>query len=231
MNIVYNSWLIDFELQQFRDLLYVLSTSLKDFEQKLEDWYTADDLENMDEEKQNQYERYIDIYQSVLGDFPRRIYSGFVVSWYSFVEDALCQLCTDLNITVSLRFQDQVGLGSGLQRAKRFLAETGQIDVEKEDWLELEHIRKIRNQIVHKGGKFPCSIEKPDNNVQTILYSEGETSYYITIDKELYGYLERNSLQRFYGTLFINPSLEYCQSLVSFGQRFFSWILSDLKLI
>jgi len=231
MNSIYNSWLIDFELKQFRDLLYVLSNSLKDFERKLEDWYTADELDNMDDEQQDQYERYIDIYGSVLGDFPRRIYSAFLVSWYSFVEDALEHLCMDLNLTVSIRFQEQEKLGSGILRAKRFLSETGHIEIVKEDWLELDFIRRIRNQIVHDGGKFPRSLDRPDNNAQTILIKEEETSYHVTIDNALYEYLELHSLHHFYGTLIVNPSLEYCQHLVSFGQRFFSKILSDLKLI
>ena len=222
---------VAFELQQMRDLLEVLSTSLLDFEHKLENTYTIEDLENMDDNAQDEYEHYIDIFQSVMGDFPRRLYCSFLVSWYSFVEEALSQLCVDLNIEIPIRYQDQERFGSGIQRAKKFLTETGQVEIINDHWQELNYIRKIRNQIVHEGGKFQQSIEKPLDNAQVVPFTNEETTYYIRIEKSLYDYLERHSLDHFYLTLLINPPLEYCYYLVDFGEKFFSKVLDDLKLI
>ncbi len=229
MNNVYITWLIRFELQQMNDLLDVLSVALQDYEQKLEDAYTAEELENLDDEGEKEYEHYLDIFSSMFGDFPRRLYSSFLVSWYSIVEDTLTQLCIDLNLTILVRFQDQEGFGSGFQRAKNFLIESGQVNINQTDWQEMEFIRKIRNQIVHKGGKFQISREKPDR-IQAPLASTYDGLYYIQIDKQLYDYMERYSLLHFYNTFLINPSLEYCRYLVDFGKNFFSKILSDLNL-
>jgi hypothetical protein len=230
MSSTNNVWLINFELEQLRDYLDVLDDALKDYEQKLENYYTIDDLTDMDEEAEIRYDRYIDIFSSVLGDFPRRLYSSFVVSWYSFIEDAITQLCKDMDLMVTIRIQDQNNFRNGVYRAKRFLVEAANYTIDQGDYLELDIIRKMRNQIVHEGGKFQCSLEKPNEDVPAVFIAEQDPPLYLNIEKNLYLYLNKHSLLHFYGTFFINPTAEYGRYLIDFGTRFFHKIISELGL-
>ncbi|MBU1662117.1 MAG: hypothetical protein KKD28_11675, partial [Chloroflexi bacterium] len=207
-------------------------TMLHDYEQKLEKAYTIDDLTDMDEDAEIDYDQYLEHFASVLGDFPRRIYSSFIVSWYSIIEDMLFQLCEDLGLGISVTVQDTIRLGTGIQRSRLFLAEAANYTIDNDPWQELTKIQKVRNKIVHAGGRFAYSRDVPNGDSGAIpVPVNGETIYYLYAEKSLYRYLDKHELLKFYGTFFINPSFEYCSHLVMFGEHFFTKILHDLKLI
>jgi hypothetical protein len=230
---VYIVWLVNFELEQMHDLLFVLSDMLKDYEQKIENYYTLDELDTIveDEDRDAEYDKYIDIFQSVLGDFPRRFYSNFIVSWYSFIEDTLLKLCEDMHLEITLGIKDSERIGTGIHRAKRFLEQAADYSIDSNHWHELDIIRKIRNQIVHNGSKFPSSTDKPNGETQSIVVTyEGKDYYVVYSDEKLIRYLEEHSIIHYYGTVFIYPTHEYCQYLVNFGNLFFGKIFHDLYL-
>jgi hypothetical protein len=231
---VYIVWLVNFELEQMNDLPFVLSEMLKDYEQKLENVYTGDEIDTLDdddEEADAEFEKYIDIFQSVLGDFPRRLYSSFIVSWYSFIEDTLLTLCEDMKLEITIGIKDSGRIGTGIHRARRFLEQATDYSIDTNHWHELDIIRKIRNHIVHNGSKFPSSTDKSNGETHSIIVTyEGKDYYVVYSDEKLIRYLEEHSIIHYYGTVFIYPTHEYCQYLVNFGNLFFGKIFHDLYL-
>jgi hypothetical protein len=240
MNI-YNVWLIQFQLEIMREYLNLTMDALRHYEDKMETAWSQETMQKMvdndDEEMLLQYEEYIDRFAGLLGHVPRRIHTSFIVSWFSFIEDELLSLCESLNLSINIGVNDRTNFGSGIRRAYEFLAKSADYKINDNHWQELTLINKMRNQIVHRNGKFISYEEKPsdDDNVIFVSFSDKERDteheLYSEIDKQLFRYLREKNLLHFYGTLFIYPSVEYCYYLLDFADEFFSRIFNDFGLI
>lgn len=228
MTIVYNVWLVDFELNQMSGYLKVFKTAIADYIQKLEtmDPYYGHESHLSDEDKDLLYNAYFDEFSSMLGDFPRRLYSSFVISWYSFVEETLVKICDDLNQPI------EKGKESLIKRLeKSFNKASYRFDPDQRQ--ELLLINKIRNIIVHDGGKFLTSLKYDKETCKTTLIKirhENE-DYYVNMSPNLNKYMEEHDILAYYGTFFIKPSHEYCEHLVAFGRDMFEDIFNKLNLL
>lgn len=231
MFTIYNSWLIAFELQQMRDYLDTISIMFQDYEEKLEKKYMLEELTDMDEEDEDRYEQYLQNFASVKGDFPRRFYSSFIVSWFSLIEDGLINLCKSLDLSLKITIDELDKFGKGVNRAKNFLEKTANYKIDQNHWNELTHVIKIRNYIVHTGGRFAYSENKPEDTNKVIPVAVNGDTYYVYCDKNLFEYMKKYEIIDFYTTFFINPSFDYGIHLVEFGDEFFGKILHDFELL
>lgn len=185
-----------------------------------------------EDEKYELYEHYQDDYIEVSGDFPRQLYSNFVVSWYSVVEQELFNVCDDLNLKMTITVRDSENLGKGINRAHRFLHNAANYEIERSHWQELTNIRQVRNWIVHRGTLIPYSyFERADDKSKTVpIELDSGNTVYLQIDPNLHRYLESHGAIEYSGLFHLSPSYEYCKHLVEFGREFFSKIYTDLGL-
>jgi hypothetical protein len=228
---VYNVWLADFELNQMRLLLKFLTTSIELFRQKFEEipLPTEEDAEKNNEISRT-FEEMADQISSLEGDFPIRLYSSFIIIWYSFLEDTISRLCHDTNFDhkdiPNKRGTPQLGLWDGL----KFLESNNKFNISSANRKELALINQIRNQITHERGSFYFSIEKEDGK-DSIPIKQGENIYQAYMEKQMYAYLKKYDLLHFYGTFFIFPKLEYCEHLIDFGSHFLDEIFHELGML
>jgi hypothetical protein len=230
MSPIYNVWQVNFENEQLTTYLNILKDSMDAYKQQLEK-YPVEGCDDWSEAEEIKYGEYLDTFSTFLGDFPRRLYSSFIVSWFSYIEDTLIKLCEDIVPKKPLEFKNVDALGKGIFRVKKYLSICCDYDIEKKYWNEIVLISKIRNQIVHNGGKFSFSVEKPNDQSKAILVKSGDVSHYLLDTEEnLYSYMDKHNLLHFYGTFFIKPPLEFCYYLVAFGRKFFDTLFNDLEL-
>jgi hypothetical protein len=130
MSDVYNVWLVEFELKQMAGYLKVLKKSLEDYAEKINDLNVVGDADvTVDEEANERFNEWCDEVLSVNpgGDFPRRLYSAFVVNWFSFIEDTLLDLCNDLNLQLDANLEGKKP-GKGIWRARAHAGEIAHIN-------------------------------------------------------------------------------------------------------
>lgn len=190
------------------------------FSNLIDNW---DKLQEEDDSLQSEYD--------LLEDFPRRLYSSFVTSWYSFVEDQLLGICDSLNLEISLKAREEKSLGKGIYRAKTFLLEAAHYQIREEIWQELTSIGKIRNIIVHRGGIIPHSLSMASDISRIVLIkTKSGKTYNLQIDESLWNYITKHSIDDLTGTFYINLNYEYCEHLVKLGVDLFSNIYCDLEI-
>ena len=220
--------LISYELEQmdrYLDLLHdAISENEKQFEASIEK--IASNLS--EDEKAEFYEFHEDDFIELSADFPRLLFSSFIVSWYSFVENSLISFCKNQNLKISISIQDNENYEAGIRRAYNFLNRAAGYQIDNIHWQELTRIGKTRNKIVHKNGKLSFShFQMPNNG--TPYKVDDEVTLYLLIDKDLSHYLQTHNLIEFTGIFQITPTLEYCKHLVRFGLEFFEKLHNDFR--
>ena len=230
MNIRY--WLITAELEGMSRYLDIVASSLQYHLQGFEESIEAMASKMTDEDQAEFFEVCQDEYIELKEDFPRRLYSSFVVSWYSFAENELLRLCDNLSLTITISVRDRDRPDKGIGRARRFLAEAARYNIKNDHWQELTTIRKIRNKIVHGHPRFAYTYDKPqDGDAKIVPVQIDDSSAFLHIDPNLHRYLEKHALLTFARPFFtIDPSLDYCQYLVGFGKEVISKIYEDLGI-
>ena len=222
---------VRFELENQNDLLDVIHDSLLAYEDKLENQEFPWDPDNMTDEDDIQYNKYIDIFSCVLGSFPGRLYSNYVIGWYSFIEDMLIQLCKEMNLNLSIDIDYHDGFDKGIWRAKKFLEDGAGYKINEIHWRTLSEINKVRNHIVHKRGLFVFSNDKPEN-VQAVEIGPENTKVFIHISQIFYNYLQKHGIFGLnLGSYSIVPTYEYCKYLNNFADELFSKLFLDLGLV
>jgi len=226
MNIRY--WLLINELEQRGKYLDVVHLSLQDYRERFEESVKQMANELPEKDRGEFYEAYLDEYIELNEDFPRQLYSSFVVSWYSLVEHELIRLCESLKLKITLTIRDRTDLGKGIRRARRFLEEVANYEIDNKHWQELVIIGNIRNKIVHEGQILNYSRKGAEDNTVEVKIN-GEV-FFVYAESNLCSYLEKHKLLKIHGLILINPSFEYCKYLVKLGQEFFEKIYRDLAL-
>jgi hypothetical protein len=219
-------WLISNELEQmgrYLDLLHsAINENHKQFVASIEQITST----MSEDEVENFYAFNEDDFIEVSADFPRLLFSSFVVSWYSFVEIHLMNFCKYRNLKISISIQDNENYGEGIRRAYNFLNRAAGYQIDNVHWQELTRIGKTRNKIVHNNGRLPFSPYASSSNSVPVKVHE-DITYYLQIDQDLYGYLQTHNLLKFTGLFYIAPNFEYCKHLVQFGLSFFEKLYKD----
>lgn len=199
-----------YQLRQMELYLDFLRLANDYVEEKLEKKYSPEDLDkviNADEfsPEEEEYSKYLDMFSSLYGDFPRRLYSSFIISWYSFIEGALGEVCDYLLLNQRRLY---VARNRGVLLAREVFRNS-EIQFTSNHEEELNWVTEIRNNIVHNGGVFPIFHEKPKENpiVGPFRYTDEnsiERNYYLKMDRNFHNYLqEKMSLE------FISPPSYY----------------------
>ena len=177
-----------------------------------------------DESLEQFYEFYADEYAELSRDFPKLLYSSFVVTWYSFIERELFRLYNTLKFP-----KPEPAKIFGIYRALKKGNGHTSYTILNPHWERLQHIRKIRNFIVHNHSKIPFTYKKQKKFVNKYIYNGVE--FYLDCNSNLFGYMNQYNLIEIAGIPYINPSCFYCQHLVVFGKEFWSKIYQDLNLL
>lgn len=179
-----------------------IKSKIKEFEENLEKKainLSVDDKERFFEFHSDEYWKLADV-------IPYMTYTNFIISLYSYIEHELFNLCKDIRKEQDIKLSYEDVGGKGIYRAKLYLSKVADIEIEDKHWNELVIIGKLRNKIVHNGGKFYIDSSKKDL-------------------KQLYLYLKKNSLTKRFGekTYFeFCPNLSYCEYLIGLGRELFT---------
>jgi len=228
MPFISGNWIIQYELNQMERYLGLLQTTISDNQKQFNASIEKTVSTMTEDEKEDFYQFHEDDFIEVSRDFPRQLFSSFVVSWYSFVENRLMNFCKSRNLKISLSIQDNENYGKGIKRAYNFLYRAAGYKIDNEYWNELTRIRKTRNKIVHNNGRLSfSSVNMPNNSVSVDVASD--VTLYLQIDKDLYQYIETHNLLEYIGVFYITPNFEYCKHLVDFGLEFFERLHKDFR--
>jgi len=130
----------------------------KDYERKIHD-----SPENSHEEV---FHKYVwEQYQTLTPEFHRE---SLLISLYNFLENQMNTLCEKLAVSVDSRIELKDLNGKGVERAKLYLTKMVGIDFNRfgEEWGYIQDINKLRNCIVHNGGKISSA---PNNKLHEVI--------------------------------------------------------------
>jgi hypothetical protein len=222
--------LITLELEQMSKYLDMVQTSLEQHFEKLEASYQESMAREITEDEATILDdHYTDDFIEAARDFPQLLLVSFVVTWYSFVEQQLIDLCERLELSISVKPKDSESFSKGIRRARKFLLEAGNYKIEANHWQELINVGRLRNTLVHEGKRLHGSYSMPDGECVPYTTDNGLTVY-IPIEDSLYRYLQKHDMIQSSGLFFyILPSFDYCRYLVVFGKQLFSKLYADLR--
>lgn len=88
--------------------------------------------------------------------FPNLQRKSAFVSLYGFLENELDKLCVLFKSTENFKIDLKDINGSGIERATKYLEKVAEVCTKKHliEWAKIRRIQKIRNLIVHNGGKL-----------------------------------------------------------------------------
>jgi hypothetical protein len=217
--------LLIIELEQMLRYVKIIDLAIQDNRKSLITHLESILKDMSDEEKADFYELKEDEIIELSNTFPELLYSNFVISWYSFIEHELINICERLNLRISISIKENFRSREGIDRAKIFLREVSNYKIDNNHWEELNKIRKIRNRLVHQKGILRPKPSRCNPSVRIDL-AEDEV-FYLPIDEELYRYLYKHSLYHI-GEWRITFNYDYCAHLVEFGKELLKEIYEDL---
>lgn len=227
-------YLVDAELLMMSHYLREMQSYLQGDLQKLEqevkalqeefDSTTEEDFEypyDRDAYAEYLFEPYRGRYDVIGREFPRRLFSSFIVSMYSFIEDELSNVCSIMGIDKD----DYVRRCNSNERKNKIaliacqIEHKTQVDIKKvRQWAELQKFRRVRNDIVHKNGLIPY---KPRSSPE-------EDPQQIKVEDNYRQYLERNNLIELEGVGGrITPNLIYCQHIINISRDFLLYVYME----
>ena len=142
--------LVSFEMDQLERYLDLIHASIIANEEQF--YASMEEIASTltEDDKEVFYEGHEGDFLELSEDFPRILFSSFVVSWYSFVEDHLISFCRKRNLNILISIEDNEHYGSGIRRAHKFLNRSAEYQIDNEHWRELILIGKVRNKIVQQ---------------------------------------------------------------------------------
>ena len=220
--------LVSQELKRMERFLALLHTAVSENQAQL-DASVAELTSTLSAaEKKDAYAMFLDQFLETSVDFPRLLYSSFVVSWYSVLEHHLLDFCKFQKLRISISVQDNENYGDGVRRAYNFLSRGANYQINDSLWQELIHIGKTRNRLVHNSGKLSYTRSNlPTKGIPVSVHKD--VTYYLNIEEDFYRYLlTHHLLEPDHNDPFqLTPSYEYSQHLVKFGLEFFEKLYTD----
>lgn len=222
-------FLVQHELELMSRYLDVVQVALDEHWDDLEERYKEDLARTVtDDDAAFLDDKYTDEFMETGRAFPQLLLLSFIVTWFSFVEKELIALCERLRLSISLTPTDNVHLGRGVWRARRFLIQCEGYEIDHGHWQELVSIGKVRNTIVHRGARLKWT-DKPPTGSSVAYDLDYGLRVFIPLADDVYNYLEQRNMIEPSGPWFkIVPSLEYCKHLIEFGRELFRKLYADL---
>lgn len=228
INVAY--WIIEVELEQMSKYLNLVQNSLDEHLKEIDTSYHEDlKLEMPPDEAASMEDYYLDAYIEAGREFPRLLLSSFIITWYSFVEQELIELCARLKLSFTVGPKDNEYFDKGIRRARKFLLKAKGYEIDSSLWQELINIGKLRNILVHEGKTLSCDYLKPEGKYVSHTDDQG-VMFYISVEEALYRYLQKHNMVEISSPLLVEivPTFEYCNYLVEFGKKLFRKLYKDL---
>jgi hypothetical protein len=153
--------------------------------------------------------------------FPSIFFSSFVVTWFSFLEVNLLEICKRLDLKVTIGVQEKVDIRDGIDRARTFLRKGANYNFKKDVWDELDFIRKMRNIIIHEQGRVDYFYSEPKERNKFVELKPFGDVIYVQIEKNFFNYLQSYNLYDVFEYFDIRPNHAYCQYLITFAKELF----------
>jgi hypothetical protein len=232
MPIIPRTWRIDFELDIMRDYLNYIHAYFEGERREL-----IEQIEKMSqglsgEEQHTLYESFEDELSPLSEDFPSLFHTGFVISWYSFIETSLLGVCTEFNLKLEISAQDRPISDSGIFRARKFLKDAAKYEINNSHWQELLYINFIRNKIVHDEGKIIAYTSKDidENRNYEILEIIKDNPFFLDMEHNQFLFIQKFSLLAYKrGFITLAPSFGFCTYLVDYSYIMLHKIYDDLE--
>jgi hypothetical protein len=216
---------LEYEISQIQKYLKFNNSAMKNYQGTFAQG-VSDKSKDM---PKSQKEAFLSYYADELSNMhfahPSMFFSSFVVTWFSFVEVNLLEICKRLDLKATIEVKEKIDIREGIDRAWVFLRKGAEYDFEKDVWDEIIFIRKMRNIIVHNHGRIDYSNSKPEKKFENNfvkLKPFGDEIIYVQIDKNLFDYLKSYNLYDVFEYFEIHPSREYCQHLVDLAKELFN---------
>ena len=133
---------LEYEISQIQKYLKFNSSAMENYRGTFEQWL-SDKSKDM---PKNQKEAFLSYYADELTNMhftlPTIFYSSFIVTWFSFVESNLLEICKRLDLKVTFNAKEKINIRDGLDRAQVFLKKGADYDFEKSTWDEIDLDRK-----------------------------------------------------------------------------------------
>lgn len=218
--------LIEYELNQMKSFIKVIKQVLSDYQEKIENGPDISNEEYLNnDKKRDEFNAWYDEFSSIEGDFATRLYSSFIVSWYSFYEDSLKRLSRDLGL---IEKSEDEKIFTSTNELIGLLEDEKDLQIDRVLMHEIELIKEIRNMITHNGGKFAFSVELSDSKKKAVKVTFDDGPKYVYIKKEMFNYLQSHEILHFYRTFFIKPTPEFCDHLIDVARLFFNDLFCQL---
>ena len=236
MPIDFEEYFIFYELDQMSRYLDMVERSITQEFEKLEKEHEEDMEREIEEDIDDDYtdamiDKYQDKYMEIGRDFPRLIFGSFIIAWYSFVEQKMLDICESRKLRISISAKENVNLGKGISKARKFLFESAGCRIDDKHWQELVNIQHLRNFIVHKGYQIPSSYVVEPEKPFVVYEAHTTIPTYLHIEESLYRYLRKYSMiyELSWAQIEISPTQGYCEHLVEFGKEYFKGLFDNLR--
>ncbi|MBS1788073.1 MAG: hypothetical protein JST85_10145 [Acidobacteria bacterium] len=222
--------LTDYELDQMSRYLELVQESLHCNYEQVEVRYHEDMAREMGEAEAELLEdQYTDEYIEASQELPQLLLLSFVVTWYSFVEQKLLDLCEGLKLRMTVGPKDGEYFDKGIRRARKFLLKGRGYEINSDHWREITEVGRFRNQIVHEGKRLSWSYLQPEGKFVRFIMG-GEINVFLLVEPALFNYLQKRGMIKTTGPFVeIIPSFDYCKSLIKLGRDLFGKLYADLK--
>jgi len=199
MPIDLEEYFIFYELDQMSRYLDMVERSITQEFEELEKEYEEDMERGIDGDVDDDYtdamiDKHQDKYMEIGRDFPRLIFGSFIIAWYAFVEQKMLDICESRKLRISISAKENVNLGKGISKAKKFLFESANCKIDDKHWQDLVNIQRLRNFIVHRGYQLTSSYIVEPEKPFVVCEANTQIPTYLHIEESLYRYLKKHSM-------------------------------------
>ena len=148
--------LLNFDLENLENYCQIMETSLKNQKKNFEEWLEKEAEKLSEEEKEEFYDFYSDDYWELSNVFPNTLRSSLLVAAYSVLERQLVACCTELWNKNQYPVKPNIPQRRIIFEARNYLITHAGISIPdtSPNWSGIVSYNKIRNSIVHNGGKL-----------------------------------------------------------------------------
>ncbi len=213
---------LEYEISQMQQFLKFNDSAIEHYRGTFEQSLLDRSKDMSKEEKDEFMSYYVDKLSNMHFAFPSIFFSSFVVTWFSFLEVNLLEICKRLDLKVTIGVQEKVDIRDGIDRARTFLIKGANYTFKKDVWEELDFIRKMRNIIIHEQGRIDYTFSEPKEKNRVVELKPFDDVIYVQIEKNFFNYLQSYNVYDAFDYFYIRPNQAYCQYLITFAKELFN---------
>jgi hypothetical protein len=147
---------VDIGLANLENYRQIMESALQEQKRRFEEWIDKKAETLSDDEKEDFYEAYSDEHWELSDVFPSTLRSSLFVAAYSVLERKLVDYCTELWSKNKYSEKPNIPHRGIIFEARKYLTKYAGISIPdtSPNWSNIVCYNKIRNSIVHSGGKI-----------------------------------------------------------------------------